>query len=66
MRAMPPATLHSDDILFHDDHLLVLNKPAGVPVHGSRMLEGRPSTLLALARVRRMRMRADQRPNQPE
>jgi tRNA pseudouridine65 synthase len=47
---MPPATLRSDDILFHDDHLLVLNKPAGVPVHGSRMLEGRPTTLLALAR----------------
>lgn len=47
---MPPATLSSDDILFHDDHLLVLNKPAGVPVHGSRMLEGRPATLLALAR----------------
>ena len=47
---MPPATLRSDDILFHDDHLLVLSKPAGVPVHGSRMLEGRPATLLALAR----------------
>lgn len=47
---MRPATLSSDDILFHDDQLLVLNKPAGVPVHGSRMLEGRPATLLAMAR----------------
>ena len=47
---MPTATLRSDDILFQDDHLLVLNKPAGVPVHGSRMLQGRPTTLLALAR----------------
>lgn len=47
---MFPARLSHDDILYRDDHLLVLNKPAGVPVHGSRMLEGRPATLLALAR----------------
>ena len=50
IRAMSPAMLRNEDILFQDDHLLVLNKPAGVPVHGSRMLEGRPTTLLALAR----------------
>ncbi len=30
--------------------MLVLNKPAAVPIHGSRMLEGRPQTLLAMAR----------------
>ena len=42
--------LHDKDILYRDDQLLVLNKPAGVPVHGSRMLEGRPATLLAMAR----------------
>ena len=39
-----------DDILYRDDRLLVVNKPPGVPVHGSRMLEGRPDTLLAMAR----------------
>lgn len=47
---MLPARLNDHDILYRDDHLLVLNKPAGVPVHGSRTLEGRPTTLLALAR----------------
>lgn len=46
--AMPALT--SDHILYHDDELLVLNKPAGVPVHGSRMLEGQPETLLGMAR----------------
>ena len=47
---MPLSTLSGEDILYQDDHLLIVNKPAGVPVHGSRMLEGRPATLLALAR----------------
>lgn len=42
--------LTSDHILFSDDDLLVLNKPAGVPVHGSRILEGQPETLLGLSR----------------
>lgn len=42
--------LSQDDILYRDGQLLVLNKPAGVPVHGSPMLEGRPATLLAMAR----------------
>ena len=38
------------DILYCDEKVLIVNKPAGVPVHGSRMLEGRPDTLLAMAR----------------
>ena len=43
-------SLTAEDILYQDDDLLVVNKPAGVPVHGSRMLEGRPETLLGMAR----------------
>lgn len=43
-------SLTAKDILYRDDLLLVLNKPAAVPIHGSRMLEGRPQTLLAMAR----------------
>jgi tRNA pseudouridine65 synthase len=38
--------LPSDLILYQDDHLLLANKPVGMPVHGSRILEGRPQTLL--------------------
>jgi tRNA pseudouridine65 synthase len=37
-------------ILFQDDQLLVVDKPAGVPVHGSRILEDRPQTLLSRVR----------------
>jgi tRNA pseudouridine65 synthase len=44
----PP--LCAEDILYQDEDLLVVNKPAGIPVHGSRMLEGQPVTLLAMAR----------------
>ena len=47
---MTPPPLSTEDLLYRDDELLVLNKPAGVPVHGSPMLEGRPVTLLAMAR----------------
>ena len=47
---MTRPALCNDDILYQDDTLLVLNKPAGVPVHGSRMLEGRPATLTGMAR----------------
>lgn len=47
---MARQSLTTADVLFRDEALLVLNKPAGVPVHGSRMLEGRPETLLAMAR----------------
>lgn len=42
--------LQAEDILYQDDDLLVVNKPAGVPVHGSRMLEGRPLTLMTMLR----------------
>lgn len=54
--AMTRAALKTDDILFCDDRLLVVNKPAGVPVHGSRILEGRPDTLLAMVRKATGRM----------
>jgi len=49
-------SLTAKDILYQDDYLLVLNKPAAVPIHGSRMLEGRPQTLLAMAREQTGRM----------
>lgn len=39
-------------ILYCDEQLVVACKPAGVPVHGSRILEGRPTTLLAMLRNR--------------
>lgn len=38
-------------VLFRDDGLLGINKPAGVPVHGSRILEDAPETLLAMVRT---------------
>ena len=47
---MPGHTLIQGDILYRDDSLLILNKPAGVPVHGGRILEDDPETLLSLAR----------------
>jgi tRNA pseudouridine65 synthase len=40
----------AEAILYRDDDLLVINKPAGTPVHGSRILQDRPQTLLSLAR----------------
>lgn len=49
-------SLTAEDMLYQDDFLLVLNKPAAVPMHGSRMLEGRPPTLLAMAREQTGRM----------
>jgi tRNA pseudouridine65 synthase len=36
--------------VFRDEWLLVLNKPAGIPMHASRILADQPATLLALAR----------------
>ena len=42
--------LQTADVLYRDEQLLAVNKPAGVPVHGSRILEGRPETLLAMVR----------------
>lgn len=47
---MNPLPLDVEDILYRDDEILVVNKPVGVPVHGSRILEGRPDTLLSMAR----------------
>ena len=47
---MPGHTLTHGDVLYCDDSLLILNKPAGVPVHGGRILEDDPETLLSLAR----------------
>ena len=47
---MTTPRLSTQSVLYRDEGLLVLNKPAGVPVHGSPMLEGRPVTLLAMAR----------------
>jgi tRNA pseudouridine65 synthase len=44
--AVPPQL----EVLFRDNELLAINKPAALPVHGSRILEGRPDTLLKLAR----------------
>ena len=48
---MHPARLESEDILYREDGLLAVNKPAGVPVHGSRILADRPGTLLAMVRA---------------
>lgn len=47
---MHPARLAPEDILYRDEDLLAVNKPAGVPVHGGRILEGRPETLLSMVR----------------
>lgn len=43
---MIQASLSGQDILFRSHGLLGVNKPAGTPVHGSRMLEDQPLTLL--------------------
>lgn len=50
---MTHAVLRPQDILYRDDQLLGINKPAGVPVHGSRILEDTPETLLAMVRKSR-------------
>lgn len=47
---MPSLALTPGDILYRDDSLLILNKPASVPVHGGRILEDNPDTLLSMAR----------------
>jgi tRNA pseudouridine65 synthase len=47
---MDETTLQPSDILFRDSGLLAVNKPAGVPVHGSRILEDQPQTLLSMVR----------------
>ena len=38
-------------VLYRDETLLAVNKPAGVPVHGSKILADRPETLLSLVRA---------------
>jgi tRNA pseudouridine65 synthase len=47
---MTEATLTGQDILFRGQGLLGINKPAGTPVHGSRILEDQPQTLLSQVR----------------
>ncbi len=47
---MTEATLTGQDILFRGQGLLGINKPAGTPVHASRMLEDQPQTLLSQLR----------------
>ncbi len=47
---MTQAPLTRQDILFRNHGLLGVNKPAGTPVHGSRMLEDQPQTLLSQVR----------------
>jgi tRNA pseudouridine65 synthase len=42
--------LHHSDVLYRNNDLLGVNKPAGVPVHGSKILEGTPHTLLSMVR----------------
>ena len=44
--------LNPDSILYQDSDLLAVNKPAGVPVHGSRILADQPDTVLAMVRTR--------------
>ncbi|NNK38288.1 MAG: hypothetical protein HKP03_07385, partial [Xanthomonadales bacterium] len=40
----------SELIIHREASFLAVNKPAGIPVHGSRILPGRPETLLSLVR----------------
>lgn len=47
---MKHVLLKPDDVLYRDNELLCVNKPAGVPVHGSRILEDLPETLLSMVR----------------
>jgi tRNA pseudouridine65 synthase len=47
---MDGPSLIAADILYRDAEILILNKPAGVPVHGSRILADQPETLLMMAR----------------
>ena len=47
---MKHVLLKQDDILYRENELLGINKPAGIPVHGSRILEDQPETLLTMVR----------------
>lgn len=47
---MIQTALEPGDVLYRDGELLGINKPVGVPVHGSRIFEDAPETLLAMVR----------------
>jgi tRNA pseudouridine65 synthase len=47
---MKGSTLNPHRILYQDNDLLIVNKPGSIPVHGSRILEGQPDTLLRAVR----------------
>ena len=47
---MPSHLMTRRDVLYRDNCLLIVNKPAGVPVHGGRILEDNPETLLSMVR----------------
>jgi len=47
---MENTVLNRGDVLYREDELLGINKPAGVPVHGSQILEDQPETLLSMVR----------------
>ncbi|MFC1689499.1 pseudouridine synthase [Pseudomonadota bacterium] len=48
---MDETPLTQADILYRGSGLVAVNKPAGMPVHSSRILEDRPRTLLQMTRV---------------
>jgi tRNA pseudouridine65 synthase len=47
---MEHTVLNRVDVLYRENELLGINKPAGVPVHGSQILEDQPETLLSMVR----------------
>lgn len=47
---MNHSQLNQNAVIYLDDDLIVVNKPCGIPVHGSRILAGQPRTLLQMAR----------------
>ncbi len=42
--------LNHCEVVYRDKDIFAINKPAGIPVHGSRILEGTPETLLTQVR----------------
>jgi len=47
---MNRSQLNQEAVIYQDDDLFVMNKPCGIPVHGSRILAGQPQTLLQMTR----------------
>ncbi len=47
---MEHSLLKQNDFLYRENELLGVNKPAGVPVHGGRILRDQPETLLTMIR----------------